>query len=52
MLLGGWFLIVIYPAGQKFGIIKIFVMFLKEVSTAHRGYIYLIKILKYYYNLK
>ena len=36
-----------------------FLMFLKEVSSAHQGYIYLIKntvknsnIVKYYYNLK
>ncbi len=33
----------IYITVQKFGDSKIFLMFLKEVSYAHQGYIYLIK---------
>ncbi len=43
---------------QKFGIGKSIFMFLKEVSCAHQGCIYLIRnalksnIVKYYYNLK
>ncbi len=47
-----------HTAAQKFGISKIFLMFFKEMSYAHQGCIYLIKIqkntcnfVKYYGNL-
>jgi len=33
-----------YTTLHKFGVIAIFIMFLKEVSYAHQGYIYLIEI--------